>query len=315
MVKFEMDANTFWKNFSLGKELDIAGSFVFNGLKAFDVMDNFSQEDEIFEFFYNISVGIERLAKIVVILIEHNDEIDQDKFEKSLITHNHLDLMRRISTRYNCGFSNLHNEFLALLSNFYKTMRYDRYILNNIQFHDKERSSLIKFLEKHLAVEIEYMDIFVTSNEWRFKRFIGKIVGKICEVFYGLVKIEAELQNIYTYELRTESKASAIFLSKKYNFYDDQIVWKEIVIFLMNTHDSSGILDFIREIDPLNFDPELVNQYIDVFNSDLKKHNYIYEVDEYYQELENKKERMNKLELLGDSKVFFNYREKNIEDD
>lgn len=78
-----MEYKFIWKNFSLGKELDIAGSFIFNGLKAFDSMDNFYYEVEIFEFLYNISVGIERLAKIAVILIEHNNVQDQQEFEKA----------------------------------------------------------------------------------------------------------------------------------------------------------------------------------------------------------------------------------------
>ncbi|MED3962837.1 hypothetical protein [Niallia taxi] len=85
-----MEAKTFWKNFSLGKEFYIAGCFIFNGLKAFDSLKNFTQEDEIFEFFYNSSVEMERLLKVVVILIEHSDTIDQEKFAKSLITHNHF---------------------------------------------------------------------------------------------------------------------------------------------------------------------------------------------------------------------------------
>lgn len=320
-MKLEMDAKTFWKNFSLGKELNIAGGFIFNGLKAFDSLENFTQEDGIFEFFYNTSVGIERLLKVVVILIEHSDTIDQEEFEKGLITHNHLDLLRRISKKHNCGLSNLHNEFLELLSSFYKTMRYDRYTLNSIQYHDKERVGLVTFLEKHLGTTIDYENMLVTSNGWRFKKFIGKVVGKISEVLYNLVESEASAQNIYTYELPNGSKASIIFLGKKYNFFDDDIVWKELIIYLINTDDRSGILDFIREIEPLNFEPALVNEYLNVFKSDLKKHSYIYEVEEYYQDINDKKERFEMLELLSNPNVLFNFHyaeddfEEDIEDD
>lgn len=310
-MKLEMDAKDFWKNFSLGKELNVAGGFIFNGLKAFDSLENFSREDGIFEFFYNTSVGIERLLKIVVILIEHTDTLDQEEFEKSLITHNHLDLLKRISKKHNCGLSNLHNEFLELLSSFYKTMRYDRYNLNSIQDHDKERVSLVTFLEKHLGTKINYEDVFVTPNEWKFKRFIGKVVGKISEVLYDLVESEASAQNIYTYELPGGSKASIIFLAKKYNFFDDDIVWKELIIYLINTNDSSGILKFIREIEPLNFEPALVNEYLNVFKSDLKKHSYIYEIEEYYRDIDinDKRERFMMLKLLSDPNVSFNYKE------
>jgi len=45
---------------------DISGSFIFNGLKCFHEMDTLYYSDEIFEFLYNISVGLERLFKITI---------------------------------------------------------------------------------------------------------------------------------------------------------------------------------------------------------------------------------------------------------
>jgi hypothetical protein len=70
-----MDASTFWKNFNLGTELQVSGNFIYNSLSIFDKMETFYHEEEIFEFLYNLSVGIERLLKINVILIEHSDDI------------------------------------------------------------------------------------------------------------------------------------------------------------------------------------------------------------------------------------------------
>ena len=31
-----MNSTQYWKNFSLGTEIDISGAFIYNGLKAFD---------------------------------------------------------------------------------------------------------------------------------------------------------------------------------------------------------------------------------------------------------------------------------------
>ena len=45
-----MDSSTFWKNFNLGTELQISGSFIYNGLLVFDEMETFYHEEEIFEF-------------------------------------------------------------------------------------------------------------------------------------------------------------------------------------------------------------------------------------------------------------------------
>ncbi|MCB1195609.1 hypothetical protein KDK77_05435, partial [bacterium] len=91
-----MDKKYFWKNFNLGTELRLSGNFIYNGLKTFNDMHNLDYEEEIFEFLYNIAVGIERLEKILIILIEHNNTSNQKEFENSLKNHNHLYLLNRI---------------------------------------------------------------------------------------------------------------------------------------------------------------------------------------------------------------------------
>ena len=82
-----------WKNFNLGEEVSISGAFIYNGLRRFHEMRILDHTDEIFEVLYNLSVGFERLLKIAVVLLEHEEAIDQDALEKSLITHNHLSLI------------------------------------------------------------------------------------------------------------------------------------------------------------------------------------------------------------------------------
>ncbi|WP_028298626.1 hypothetical protein [Olivibacter sitiensis] len=66
----------FWKNFRLGTELQISGGLIYNGLCSFDQIEYFYYEHEVFEFLYSLSIGLERLEKIVVILTEHDEEMD-----------------------------------------------------------------------------------------------------------------------------------------------------------------------------------------------------------------------------------------------
>lgn len=80
----------------LGEELHISGAFIYNGLRRFHEMKQLGFTDEVFEVLYNLSVGLERLLKIAVVLVDHNDVVDQEELEKSLITHNHLKLLDRI---------------------------------------------------------------------------------------------------------------------------------------------------------------------------------------------------------------------------
>ena len=85
-----MESDFFYKNFMLGQELHIAGGFIYNGLKAFDQLEFFN-EAESFDFLYNISIGIERLEKILIILSVSDNNINES-FKKNIQTHDHVKL-------------------------------------------------------------------------------------------------------------------------------------------------------------------------------------------------------------------------------
>ena len=113
-----MTNEEFWKNFAMGKELEIAGNFIYDGLIKFNKMYHFI-DDASFMVLYNLSVGIERLQKVLIVLLE--DEIEDIKeFENSLITHSHIDLQQKIKEKSNICLNQHQNEFLNLLSRFYK---------------------------------------------------------------------------------------------------------------------------------------------------------------------------------------------------
>jgi hypothetical protein len=192
-----------WKNFNLGQELSVSGAFIYNGLRRFHEMRVLDHTDEIFEFLYNISVGLEHLLKIAVVLIEHNEDTDQDALEKSLITHNHLELLKRVRQHTKLNLGTPHNEFLALLGTFYTTLRYDRFTLSSVYDPDRERDALCHFLSKHLQVDLEQSShLFTTQNDTRYRNYIRKIVTKISSALFEVVRTRASELNLYTYELR-----------------------------------------------------------------------------------------------------------------
>lgn len=309
-----MDNVTFWKNFNLGTELQLSGSFVYNGLHSFNQMQNFYNEEDIFEFLYNISIGIERLEKIAIILIEHDSDCDQEEFEKSLFTHNHSDLLIRIKKHHKLNLGTIQNEFIGLLSKFYKSYRYDRYCLAQVTSYDKEKKEFEKFLTKHLKDEIKEMTRQeIINNSLKIKHFVGKTVGNIVTELYRVVREEAMSKNIYTYEIRSCSKAYKIFMSKEFDFTKEAILWKELLIHLIHSESSSGIVSFIKEIEPLNFDSGLNSEYLDCFQNDIKKSSHMDELDALYDEdVENKGERLKMLDVIGNPCVHF---ESDIEDE
>ncbi|EOT24175.1 hypothetical protein C805_02387 [Eubacterium sp. 14-2] len=108
-----------YKNFNMVTELDIAGEFIYDGVHMLNQIEVINQDSMLFSFLYHVSVGIERLQKIVLVLWEKVELDTHEEFEKSLITHSHIALNERI-----CRNWNFHNAipcqvFLNFLSIFF----------------------------------------------------------------------------------------------------------------------------------------------------------------------------------------------------
>lgn len=207
-----MNSTQFWKNFKLGEEISISGAFIYNGLRHFHELRQLDYAEEIFEVFYHLSVGLERLLKTTVVLLEHKDDGDQQALEQSLITHNHLELLHRIKQFKPINLGTSHNEFLGLLGTFYKTFRYDRFSLSSVSDFRTESDTLCDFFAKHLQVQFEEpISLLGIPNKTRYRKFLQKIVQKISAVLYQIIETRARELNLYTYELRHGSKAEIIF--------------------------------------------------------------------------------------------------------
>lgn len=293
-----MQPDEYWKNFNLGTELDIAGRFLFNGLQVFHEMEHFANEEDAFEFLYAVAVGVERLLKIAVILTEHDSSTDQDAFEKSLITHTHQELVLRLRDKHDIKFTARENEFIALLGRFYTSQRYGRYSLNSVYAPSQERHELVQFLEKHLEISIDVSTgLAITPNERKHRKFIGKVVSKIVEPVHQIVENEARRLNIYTYEIEYRSKASKIFLSKKFDFEEEDILQAELIAYFLSAEACGPNARLIRDlIKPLPFDPALEGEYLAALRSDRKKSTVLDELEAHYEEIPNFKERRNLLE-------------------
>lgn len=239
-----MNNKLMWKNFNIGIELDIAGNFIYNGLKFFDEMKTIYYKDYIFEFLYQIAVGFERLEKISLILLENITNDEQEEFEKGLITHNHIELFKRINKFKTINLAKEHNEFIQILTNFYKQNRYGRYSLEKLDIYDEEKNKLVEFINKYSDVQIvNDFKTEITQNNIQIKKFIGRIVKKIVLSLYEIIKDESAKQNIYTAEIRIDSKASKIFLREEFDFQNEAIFTKEILIYMLQQ--KNGYTDYI----------------------------------------------------------------------
>lgn len=312
-----MRADEYWKNFNLGTELDIVGRFLFNGIKAFHEMRNFAVEEDAFEFLYGISVGIERLLKIAVILTEHDKDTDQSEFEQGLITHSHQELVKRLKECHEINLAGLHNEFIGILSKFYKSHRYGRYNLASVYGSAGERNDLNAFLEKHLSIKIDIEGMFtITPNERRHKKFIGKVISKIVLPIFQIVRSEAGRLNLYTYEIECGSKASKIFIRESFDFEDEDILQVELIAYFASGDASGCNVRFIRNvIKPLPFDPALETDYLGALRSDRQKQVVLEELEAHYEEIDDFKERRYMLEVATSDHLSYGEVEEDIEDD
>jgi len=290
----------YWRNFNMNSELHISGSFIYSGLNQLDKMVSFQNEDEVFEVIYNLSVGFERLMKIAIVLIEYNDYKNQNEFEKSLITHNHLDLIARIQKKHKFNLSSNHNLFLECLTLFYKKYRYDRYCLSSVMNLEKEFVIFKKFLKKGIDIKFNKEHGFMGYLEMpRIRKYIGKISGKIASQTYELIRETASLLNLYTYEIRRDSKAFKIFMAKKYDFFEEDLVAKELLLYLLKAENKGQINIFLDNLDPIDFELCDVIDALDAFRSDLKLNELIETVETIYAEMDGISDRIEQLKYFN----------------
>lgn len=301
-----MNTTDFWKNFRLGEEVHISGTFIYNGLRRFHEMSKLDIDDELFEFLYELSVGLERLLKIAVVLFEHKEGGDQNALEQSLVTHNHLDLVARLRPYADLNLGTPHNDLLGLLGTFYRTLRYDRFSLSSAYQGAKEAKAVQALLGKHLQVQFsEKSSFFGTDNDDRYRKFIQRAVRKIAQNAYEVIENRARDLNLFTYELRHASKAESVFL-RNVDINDEDVLWKELLVFFMNTEPVTGYLKFLKDTQPLDFDPALTSDYLDCFKSNASKADVMDALEHHYEEMdkEERKARLERMSAIGANLYF-----------
>ena len=301
-----MNKEQFWRNFSLNRELHVAGAFIYDGMRELRTLQTFGNADEVFQIVYPLAVGFERLLKIAIVLLEYREGVDQDAFEKSLITHNHLDLLNRVKASATLNFASQHNELLQILGKFYKSYRYDRFSIKSVFSNSLETDELLRLLRKHVQT-IEGKDVVfgeAPNCPDEVRVFLARVCRKIAVDLYHVIEEATRRLQLYTYELRCDSKAYKVFLCEQLDFFKEDLLWREILVYLMNTTDETPELRFIRDIEPLEFDPGLIPEYLECLASDTKKIGHIEELEELYRQLENPSLRKETMSVIGGRMYF-----------
>ncbi len=277
----------------MGKELHVSGNFIYDGLRNFDEMHSLDDTTEVFNVMYLLSVGIERLQKVCIILSLPEDDVKGELFVNKIKHHNHVSLMESINDLQNVKLKPNEHAFLNLLNKFYNQLRYGRYSMEDFHLED-EKKDFLQFLNR-LGVD---ENPFGLLNNDRIKRFLGKIVGGICEKLYNLIKEECRILNLYTYETNYNSKAFKVFEEKRYTFFAERQALKELIIYCFNEESFEMFREAIKKIDHLDLDVQSLKPLETYF----EKKELTETVQYFYSELTNqeRKHRQEVLDLLSD---------------
>jgi hypothetical protein len=304
-----MNPREFWQNFKMGEEQEIACNFIYDGLRNLHEMETLNLETEIFPVLYNLSIGLERMFKVAIVLVEFNDDTNVDEFEKTLITHDHITLYSRLKKSVVLDLGSVHTGLLTLLSRFYEDHRYGRFNLPQIDNLSKDKKLFLTFLHKHLGIDVRN-DIIGTENSLQVKKFMGKTVKKIAKDLYSVIDKAATAKNLYTYELSDSSSKAAkvVWGDEEITFEREEITMMEVLIFLLNNPELDRV-KMMKAIESLPLDPAQDGDYLHFL---LRKRtgfssSIVGEVEEYQAQIDSKtlKERLEFIKIIKDPKVGF----------
>jgi hypothetical protein len=173
---------------------------------------------------------------------------------------------------------------------------------------EKEKQAIFSWLGKYLHVKFpKKTPFFGNSNEDQYRRFVQRTTLAVAQTTYKIIEEQARSINLYTYELRHGLKAESVFL-RKIEISHEDVLWKELLVFFMNTKSISGYLAFLRDIQPLEFDPGLIDDYLQCFQSEGAKAFVMDELEHLYSEMEvNVGERLKLIQAIGSSNICFDY--------
>ena len=304
-----------YKNFNMVTELDIAGDFIYDGIHSLNQMDVINDGSMLFSFLYHVSVGLERLQKIIIVLFEEFTLDNYVEFEKSLITHSHTELSERICKSANLKLNSRENEFMQLIATFYKSARYHRFNLDSQ--YSVEQKMIADYIVKNLSAD-KMQKHFITDKiviSADVKKLFGRVIGSISKKYYGLVRNGCTQNSTYTYELRPGSKAEKVFLADYRNNslqelkITERIALKELLVCLKNTKESNSFLRYLQDISPLEIDVAFLNDYIYELSKGNISQSLIDEVEYLYKENSYSVERIETVDAIGNPNVVYDFQD------
>ena len=298
-----------FKSLNMGRELEIAGEFVYDSAKKAMSIKGLNNTYEINIILYTGAVGIERLQKIFLCLVAQ-DPTDASSMPKCLKQHNHTELQREVDKYTEKNTSENAISLLGLFESYYNNFRYANY---NPGQHGKDlRKLFIGFLKK-INGKFNFDEPCAAAQFEVFKRFYINELGKLAINFYMLIHEKSDELNTYTYEIDSSSRAARVYWSaQRRSLYEqmvlEQYATKELLLYMYKKNRGTGVFRLLAEMEPLDFDDSLVNECLEDLCEGKVNDLLIDYVDDVHEEIEDIakiKERKELLSLIGNSSVMF----------
>lgn len=299
-----------FKSLNMGRELEIAGEFIYDSAKKAMSISGLNNNYELNIILYTGAVGIERMQKIFLCLIAHNPT-DAGSMPKCLKQHNHTELQLEICKSSEINVSKNTMSLLGVFADYYNNFRYANYYPG--QHGNDLRKLFIGFLKRHNG-KFNFDEPCAALQFEEFKRFYINELGKLAVNLYTLIRDKARELNTYTYEIDSSSRASRVFWSTpKRTLYEQMILeqnaTKELLLFIYKKNNGTGVFRLLDVMEALDLDDSLLNEYLEDLCVGRVNDSLIDYVDDLYEEIEDKTLRKELLSLMGNCSVMFDFDE------
>ena len=298
-----------FKSINMGREVEIAGEFIYDSAKKTMSITGTNNQYELSIILYTGAVGIERLQKIYLCLMQQ-DPRDRESMPKSLMQHNHLELEKEISKYTMTQLPGNGRGLLGVFAEYYNNFRYANYVPG--KHSSGLRKLFISFLKKQNG-KFNFDEPYSLAQFEQFKRYYINELGKLATYYFDLIESKSREIGTYTYEIASFSNAARVFWStQRRSLYEQMIIEqnaiKELLVYIYKNKREVGVFKLLNEIESLEIDDELVNDYLaDLVDGKINDFLIDYIVDAY-EEIKDKKQRKERKELLaliGNRSVLF----------
>lgn len=307
-AQFGFSAIDSFKNFNMGRELEIAGGFIYESAVRMNQLSYIGNHFELNAILYNGSVGVERLQKILLCMYINSPE-DLENPKKCLLEHNHTSLNHEIQKQTEINFNKNEESLFALFEKYYREFRYAEYRLNyNEQIMCQE---FIVFINKHIGTHLSLTNISIASDYKKMKSFYINLLGEIALKHYRKIQDKMYELKLFTCELHSFSNAIKVFYRlNEEKLYDriqiENYAFKEILVYLKKARYSTHFLKYLNAFTPLDFDKAMIPEYLQDL-SFYKPSNALNDaVEDMYTNFGEKelKERKAKLDLISEDIIW-----------